>query len=241
MVTFDHEHVPTDHLHALAAGGHRRTPGAGGARPRPGQGRDARGAGRIGAPCRGTASSRAVRRGRRLRLPVRPEDHAGRVRRQGRLVRRTAEECAPAFEAAARTGVRILAEELVRVPARAVGARGAEPERPGGGVPRRRVDPARRRLPRGDRAGARPRPRRARPAREALALRIAGELDVTGILAVELFETDDGGPGQRARDAPAQHRPLDPGRRRHLAVREPPARRARPAARRRRSPAHRGR
>jgi hypothetical protein len=32
-------------------------------------------------------------------------------------------------------------------------------------------------------------------------------------------------PGQRARDAPAQHRPLDPGRRGHQPVREPPARR----------------
>ena len=29
----------------------------------------------------------------------------------------TPEECAPAFEAAARTGVRLLAEELVRLPA----------------------------------------------------------------------------------------------------------------------------
>ena len=37
--------------------------------------------------------------------------------------------------------------------------------------------------------------------------------------------------GQRARDAAAQHRPLEPGRRGHQPVREPPARGPRPAAR----------
>ncbi len=39
------------------------------------------------------------------------------------------------------------------------------------------------------------------------------------------------GARQRAGDATPQHRPLDPGRRGHLAVREPPPRGARPAAR----------
>ena len=48
-----------------------------------------------------------------------------------------------------------------------------------------------------------------------LALRLAAELGVVGVLAVELFETVDGATaGQRAGDAPAQLRPLDHGRRR---------------------------
>ena len=43
----------------------------------------------------------------------------------------------------------------------------------------------------------------------AIAMRLAEELDVTGVLAVELFETRRRADGQRARDAPAQLRPLD--------------------------------
>ncbi len=44
---------------------------------------------------------------------------------------------------------------------------------------------------------------------EELALRIAAELDVTGLLAVEMFETSRRAAGQRAGHAPAQLRPLD--------------------------------
>jgi 5-(carboxyamino)imidazole ribonucleotide synthase len=57
-------------------------------------------------------------------------------------------------------------------------------------------------------------------------------LGVTGMLAVELFETTMTAARQRARDAPAQQRALGPGRRRHGAVRAARACRARPAARR---------
>ena len=53
-----------------------------------------------------------------------------------------------------------------------------------------------------------------RQAAEQLGLRLAAELGVVGVLAVELFETADGGSaGQRAGDAPAQLRALDHGRR----------------------------
>ncbi len=63
------------------------------------------------------------------------------------------------------------------------------------------------------------------------AMRIAAELGVDGVLAVELFQTRDGArSGQRAGDATAQHRTLVDRRRRHQPVREPPARRSRPAA-----------
>ena len=111
------------------------------------------------------------------------------------------------------------------------------PSRPGRGVPGRRLDPARRHLPRGDRPGARTSTPTSPAQAQQIAMRIAGELDVTGVLAVELFETTRRpGAGQRAGDAAAQHRALDPGRRGHQPVREPPARRARPAARLARAP-----
>ena len=93
----------------------RRAARARGARPRPGQGGDARGARPDRrAAARGTRSSPTVRRGRRLRLPVRPQDHPRRVRRQGRLVRRHARRSARRRSRPRRaTGVRILAEERV--------------------------------------------------------------------------------------------------------------------------------
>ena len=71
----------------------------------------------------------------------------------------------------------------------------------------------------------------------ATALRVAGELGVTGVIAVELFEVAPSSaegrrlPRQRARHAPPQQRPLVDGRGRDRAVRAAPARRARPAAR----------
>ena len=103
----------------------------------------------------------------------------------------TAEDCAPAFEAAARTGVRILAEERVdfrrelsalvaRSPSGQAAAYPVVESIQRDGICREVIAPAPDLLPERA-AGA-----------EALALRIARELDVTGILAVELFETDDG-------------------------------------------------
>ena len=67
---------------------------------------------------------------------------------------------------------------------------------------------------------------------EAMALRIAAELGVTGLLAVELFETRSRrAAGQRARDAAAQQRALDDRGGADVPVRAAPARGARPAAR----------
>ena len=64
--------------------------------------------------------------------------------------------------------------------------------RAGRGVAGGRDRPARRHLRRGDRARARSRRRTGRARPQALALRIASELGVTGVLAVELFQTADG-------------------------------------------------
>ncbi len=69
-------------------------------------------------------------------------------------------------------------------------------------------------------------------AAQQAALRIAEGLGVTGVMAVEMFDTDGGRARQRARDAPAQQRPLDHRGLAHQPVRAAPARRARPAARR---------
>ena len=79
-------------------------------------------------------------------------------------------------------------------------------------------------LHRGPRARRAARPRCGSP----------GELEVTGLMAVELFDTPDGVLRQRARAAPAQHRPLDDRRCGDQPVRAAPARGARPAARARR-------
>ena len=89
-------------------------------------------------------------------------------------------------------GVQLLAEELVDFRRELSALVARSPERPGRGVPGRRLHPAGRHLPRG-RSPRRPTstPTSPRQAQE-IALRIAGELGVTGILAVELFETTDG-------------------------------------------------
>ena len=67
---------------------------------------------------------------------------------------------------------------------------------------------------------------------QRLALELAGELGVTGLLAVELFETPRRAAGQRAGDAAAQQRSLDHRGGQDVPVRAAPAGRARPAARR---------
>ena len=164
-------------------------------------------------------------------FPVRPQDVARWLRRQGRVVRRyagrvragvrgsRADRRTPARRGARRPFRRELSALVARSPSGQAAAYPVVESTQRDGICREVIAPA----PDLD-------PELAARA-EALALRIARELDVTGILAVELFETAGRVARQRARDAPPQHGPLDPGRRRHVAVREPPARRARPAAR----------
>ena len=141
----------------------------------------------------------------------------------------------------------VLLEERVAVPPRARGARRAQPLGAGGRVAGRRDRADRRHLHRGARAGARARPGAGRRRHRTPALRIAGELGVTGVLAVELFEVRGrrrartGVRRQRAGHAAAQQRPLVDGRRGHRPVRAAPAGRARPAARRPATARRRGR
>ena len=195
VVTFDHEHVPTDHLHALEEAGVAVRPG-----PEALVHAQDKVVMRAGAGRAGRARARACRgrlergRGRRLRLPVRAQDHAAAAT--------TARASGSSTTAdGLRAGVRgRRARPASGCSPRSWSTSGgssrrwwpASPERPGRGVPRRRVHPARRHLPRGRRPGARPGPDAGRARRRSSRCGSPRELDVTGILAVELFETADG-------------------------------------------------
>jgi 5-(carboxyamino)imidazole ribonucleotide synthase len=190
VLTFDHEHVPTDHLRVLQGNGVAVRPGpgalvhaqdkvvmrealAGLALPVP-RFRvvvDVDEVAAFGFPCV-LKTSRGGYDGKGVWFVSAPAD------------------CAPAFEAAATTGVRILAEEQVdfRRELSALAARSPSGQAAAypvvesvqrDGICREVVAPA---------PGLSD--RLATQAQE-LALRIARELDVIGILAVELFETVD--------------------------------------------------
>ena len=205
VVTFDHEHVPTEHLHTLAAEGHACRPGP---------------------EALVHAQDKAVMRERLTALDVPCPRHAvvaaaddveafaagvggypvvlkttrGGYDGKGVWVVASAAEAAEAFETAAATGVRILAEERVdfrrelsalvaRSPSGQVAAYPVVESVQRDGICWEVVAPA------PDLA--------AGLAIEAqqIAMKVAAELDVTGILAVELFETHDpstgsGGPGR---------------------------------------------
>jgi 5-(carboxyamino)imidazole ribonucleotide synthase len=196
VVTFDHEHVPTEHLRALSADGHACRPGP---------------------DALVHAQDKAVMRDRLRRLDVpcprnQPVADAAQVAAfadsvggfpvvlkttrggydgKGVWVVGSAADSAAAFEAAAATGVQILAEERVdfrrelsalvaRAPSGQVAAYPVVESVQRDGVCWQVVAPA----PDLD-------PDLAVHAQQ-IAMRLADELDVTGILAVELFETTDG-------------------------------------------------
>jgi len=191
VVTFDHEHVPTEHLRALEASGVAVRPGP---------------------EALVHAQDKAVMRARltelgvpgpRHRLVTTPEEVVevgfpavlkttrGGYDGKGVWTVRSVGECAPAFEAAAAAGVEVLAEEHVdfrrelsalvaRAPSGQAAAYPVVASTQTDGICREVVAPA------PDLA-----PELSGQAQE-IALRVAGALDVTGILAVELFETTDG-------------------------------------------------
>ena len=192
VVTFDHEHVP-DRAPARAGRGRRRRPaGPGGARARPGQGGDAGAAHRAGGavPAARRGDDAGGRRGVRAAVRAQGRPAAGTTAAGCGSVRdqREAEE---AFATAAETGVRVLAEELVdfrrelaalvaRSPSGQAAAYPVVASTQLDGICHEVVAPA------PDLA-----PELATHAQQ-VALTIAKELDVVGILAVELFETRDG-------------------------------------------------
>jgi 5-(carboxyamino)imidazole ribonucleotide synthase len=191
VVTFDHEHVPTDHLHALEADGIAVRPGPEALVHAQDKLVMRAAVDRLGIPQprHRTVSSVADVAG--FGFPCVLKTARGGYDGKGVWFVETPEDCAPAFGLAEQTGVRILAEErvafdrelsalVVRSPSGQAAAYPVVESTQLDGICAEVVAPA----PGLD-------PAHAAQAQE-LALRIARDLEVTGILAVELFETADG-------------------------------------------------
>ena len=233
--------MPTEHLHALAEAGVAVRPGPEALVHAQDKAVMRERLTALGVPCPRHAVVTTPRRGRGVRAALRAQDDPRRVRRPRGVDGPRPDEAEEAFATADGTGVQVLAEELVdfrrelaalvaRSPSGQAAAYPVVASTQLDGICHEVVAPA------PDLA-----PELATHAQQ-IALTIAKELDVVGVLAVELFETRDGRVlVNELAMRPAQHRPLEPGRRGHQPVREPPARGPRPAARLARRPARRGR
>jgi 5-(carboxyamino)imidazole ribonucleotide synthase len=191
VVTFDHEHVPTAHLRALADAGVAVRPGPDALVHAQDKAVMRARLTELGVPCprhRAVSSPAEVAD---FGFPAVLKTTRGGYDGKGVWTVRSAAECEPAFAAAAAAGVAVLAEELVdfrrelsalvaRAPSGQAAAYPVVASTQTDGICREVVAPA----PDLD-------PALAGQAQE-IALRVAGALDVTGILAVELFETTDG-------------------------------------------------
>ncbi|MQW75875.1 5-(carboxyamino)imidazole ribonucleotide synthase [Nocardioides sp. dk4132] len=191
VVTFDHEHVPTDHLHALEADGIAVRPGPEALVHAQDKGVMRERLAELGVPCPRNAIVADVADVEAFGLPCVLKTTRGGYDGKGVWFVRSVEDCAEPFAAAAAAGVRLLAEELVdfrrelsalvaRSPSGQAAAYPVVASTQKDGICHEVIAPA----PDLD-------PELAGHAQE-IALRIAGELDVTGVLAVELFETTDG-------------------------------------------------
>ncbi|WP_182524332.1 5-(carboxyamino)imidazole ribonucleotide synthase [Nocardioides dongkuii] len=191
VVTFDHEHVPTDHLHALEADGVAVRPGPGALVHAQDKGVMRERLAELGVPCPRNALVADVAEVEAFGFPCVLKTTRGGYDGKGVWFVGSAAECAEPFRVAAESGVRLLAEERVdfrrelsalvaRSPSGQAAAYPVVWSTQRDGICHEVVAPA----PDLD-------PALAGQAQE-VALRIAGALDVTGILAVELFETTDG-------------------------------------------------
>ena len=196
VVTFDHEHVPTEHLHALADAGHACRPGPEALVHAQDKAVMRARLGHLGIPCprnhvvedpAGVTAFAEAGGG----YPVVLKTTRGGYDGKGVWVVRSEADAAEAFSVAAASGVDILAEELVdfrrelsalvaRSPSGQVAAYPVVESVQRDGICWEVVAPA----PDLD-------PDLAVEAQQ-IAMKVAAELDVTGILAVELFETKDG-------------------------------------------------
>ena len=191
VVTFDHEHVPTAHLHALADAGVAVRPGPEALVHAQDKAVMRRRLAELDVPCPRNAVVTSTTDVEAFGFPCVLKNTRGGYDGKGVWVVRTADESRVAFDAAAAAGVEVLAEELVdfrrelsalvaRSPSGQAAAYPVVASTQLDGICHEVVAPA------PDLA-----PALAGQAQE-IALRIAGALDVTGILAVELFETTDG-------------------------------------------------
>lgn len=191
VVTFDHEHVPTEHLHALEADGVAVRPGPEALVHAQDKGVMRARLADLGVPCPRNAIVTSVADVEAFGFPCVLKTTRGGYDGKGVWFVRSAADCEEAFVAASDAGVRILAEELVdfrrelsalvaRSPSGQAASYPVVASTQKDGICHEVIAPA------PDLA-----PELAGQAQE-IALRIAGALDVTGVLAVELFETADG-------------------------------------------------
>lgn len=191
VVTFDHEHVPTAHLHALAADGVAVRPGPDALVHAQDKAVMRRRLAELGVPCPRNAVVTTTADVEAFGLPCVLKTTRGGYDGKGVWVIRSLDQARAAFDAAAAAGVEVLAEELVdfRRELSALVARSPSGQAASypvvastqlDGICHEVVAPA------PDLS-----PALAGQAQE-IALQVAGALDVTGILAVELFETTDG-------------------------------------------------
>ncbi len=190
-VTFDHEHVPTEHLRALEADGLAVHPGPAALVNAQDKGVMREALATLDVPCPRNAIVANPDEVVAFGFPCVLKTTRGGYDGKGVWFVQTAEDCAEAFATAERTGVRILAEELVdfrrelsalvaRSPSGQVAAWPVVASEQRDGICREVIAPA----PDLDPALA--------VQAQQIAMRVAGELGVTGVLAVELFETNDG-------------------------------------------------
>ncbi|HXH79320.1 5-(carboxyamino)imidazole ribonucleotide synthase [Nocardioides sp.] len=191
VVTFDHEHVPTAHLQALAADGIAVRPGPEALVHAQDKAVMRQRLAELDVPCPRNAVVATTTDVESFGLPCVLKTTRGGYDGKGVWVVRDVADADIAFETAAAAGVQILAEELVefrrelsalvaRSPSGQAAAYPVVASTQLDGVCHEVVAPA------PDLA-----PALAGEAQQ-IALRLAGALDVTGILAVELFETTDG-------------------------------------------------
>ncbi len=191
VVTFDHEHVPTAHLHALEADGIAVRPGPDALVHAQDKAVMRRRLAELGVPCPRNAVVTSRAEVELFGLPCVLKTTRGGYDGKGVWVVRALDEAQVAFDAAAAAGVEVLAEELVdfrrelsalvaRSPSGQAAAYPVVASTQLDGICHEVIAPA------PDLS-----PALAGEAQE-IALHVAGALDVTGILAVELFETTDG-------------------------------------------------
>ena len=191
VVTFDHEHVPTEHLHALQDEGVATRPGPEALVHAQDKAVMRRRLAELGVPCPRNAVVASVEEAEEFGFPCVLKTARGGYDGKGVWFVASAEDCAEAFATSEQTGVPILAEERVdfrrelsalvaRSPSGQAAAYPVVASTQVDGICSEVVAPA----PDLD-------PALATQAQQ-VALTIAKELDVTGVLAVELFETGDG-------------------------------------------------
>ena len=190
VVTFDHEHVPTDHLHALETGLAVR-PGPDALVHAQDKAVMRERLGALGVPCPRNAVVATPEEVAAFGLPCVLKTTRGGYDGKGVWVVSTAEESGPAFDTAEQAGVQILAEELVdfrrelsalvaRSPSGQVAVWPVVESLQRDGVCAEVIAPAPDLAP------------ELSVQAQQVAMTVAAALGVTGVLAVELFETTDG-------------------------------------------------